>query len=73
MHDNKSTKVLIGMQFHKASLIELYFWFCFISAVLSPHPEGSQSAHRARGAVLPETDCVWTKVPARTGNPSQRS
>lgn len=56
---------------NKKSKKKLYVSGVF--AVFGPHPESSQSAHRAGGALLPEADRLGAEVPARAGDPSQGS
>lgn len=49
------------------------FTHCFVSAVPGTHLEGETHTHRARSAILPQTDHIWPQVPPQQRHPAQRS
>lgn len=49
------------------------FNHCSVSAVPGTHLEGETHAHRARSAILPQTDHIRPQVPPQQRNPAQRS
>lgn len=45
----------------------------FLSAVPGTHLEGETHAHRARSAILPQTDNFRPQIPPQQRDPAQRS
>lgn len=49
------------------------FTHCFVPAVPGTHLEGETHTHRARSAILPQTDHIRPQVPPQQRDPAQRS